>query len=363
MRSRIQECRAHLFTWDVTTNFDKDLSAKELDDSFAREFPETCSRLLEGSPPGYFVLCPLTSFNASEGRVSRYLVAVVESQPANGSVRMLPEQIWRYALADSEIRKQSVNASNENNNEDDGENNSGNYLCYGTDGDAFYWMVFFEGRLCHWAEDNAWDKNRLERIRIFLKHDSLFSRAESFSEICLRGSFEDRLFKVASKDPFWRKINLRKEKRESGNGRGPCLRKNIYRGSALISVALLGLLLYGWWQPADRECANCIDAQPVELTPPPEWFEVIEMKELVKGENGGAPVAPCVLPEFRVNGLVAGKVAMLSLPESGLTPGKTSVLAVGGSLGDFKVVSVGRDRVTLQCRDSVVQKGVGENAP
>ena len=375
--SRIVPVKAHLFTWEVSTNFDENLSPKELESSFATEFPETCSRLNEMNPPGYFVIWPLIAFNASEGRLSRYLVAIVESQPENISAKLLPRQIWRYALADNSIRNVPVDMAG----------NSGNYMCYGIDEDAFYMMVFFEGRLCHWAEENristgeesfeVWLENRLERIRNFLKKDPLFSRAESFVEIPLEESFDEHLFKAASKDPFWKKWNLQKEKEARPRSRSIRLNKRCCKWLFLVAFPFALILLKGHLLEFsyDVECMGCTDALPVELDLPPQLLEVSEMRNLDDGKPAKnelqKPLPPieadaspsCILPRLRVNGLVAEKVAILALGESHGMPQKTLAASVGDSLGNFMVASVGRDRVVLQCRDSVVEKGVGESVP
>ena len=356
---------ARLFTWEIATNFDEILSERELDEVFVKEFPSTCARLKDCSPPGRFVIWPLLSFNASEGRLSRYLVAVVKSEPGAMSARMLPRQIWRYALADSTILKWA-----ENNRLDD---NSGNYVCYGMEGNEFYLMVFFEGRFCHWLEETVcdaagddtpcdWFENRLDRFRRFLKNDPLFSRAASFTEICLEGAFDERLFRGASGDPFWRSLDLRKDrcllKTQKGTVR---LRNAAYGGFCLMLLAIVSLVFYGRYTGQYDECVGCVEALPVELNPPPELFEVAETDEVYEQMvSSAASGMSCVLPEFRVHGLVSGKVAMLSLVESeGAT--KSLVLGEGDTLGNFKVLSIGRDAIRLACGGKIVEGGVGES--
>ena len=356
-----------LFTWEVATNYDDVPSSKDLEEAFAREFPETCSRMKESVPPRRFVAWPLISFNASEGRLSRYLVTVEEASEKGR--RRLPRQIWRYGLADRTIRKMGADQVPED--------NSGNYLCYGLDGDEIYLMVFFEGRLCHWLEEQlvvesgearalAFER-RVERFRRFLRADSLFSRAQAFAEVALEGGFSERLFKAAASDSFWqRRLFCDKDKASRKRGRhrdfsrsGPVYKGLVGKGLAWLVVA--GALAWFGLPGKSSDC-DLEDVAPVELIPAPEFVEVAEPRGNIdeKPQKSYAETPRCVLPELRVMGVIDGKLATVSL-DTGLVKTRM-LLAVGDSLGNYRVRSVEHGVVALECGTAVVERSVGDGA-
>ena len=209
---RARAVRARMFTWEVVTDFEGEVSHESLESSFARDFPEMQCRP---------VFWKMISFNAADGRRHRYLVAVPDaarescerdsrgkqSRGRKSRGRALPESVGLYALADKEIRSCDC---------------GGNMRFAAVVDGVLYILVFMEGRLCHWSEENGYGGNsaafveeRLERFDTFLEKDPLFSRAESRAG-CYADTFATRfvpdatfaLFAVAARDPFWKGLDL-----------------------------------------------------------------------------------------------------------------------------------------------------------
>lgn len=139
---RARAVRAKMFTWEVVTDFDCDAPQESLEEAFAKEFPE-----MQGSCVAFW---KMVSFNAADGRKHRYLVAVTDVEQ-EGSMsrgqerraqerRALPESIGLYALADREMRSCDC---------------GGNMRFAAVVDGVLYILVFMEGRLCHWSEENG----------------------------------------------------------------------------------------------------------------------------------------------------------------------------------------------------------------
>ena len=354
---------AKLLTWECTTAFDEIPALETLESLFESEFPRTCRRLQESG--GFYRIWHLISFNSSEGRRSRFLVALVEKRFGNVRWRALPEQIWLSAAADQMIR--SLPESD----------NAGNYLCYGYAGNTLCVLVFFEGRLCHWSEESfakncsratldARMEQAVSRFRRFLESDALFSRAKHFEEICLQGNFEPEFslshFKVAARDAFWRGRDLRKPEENSGLAFANVMNALQQKWVWLVLLAVIALLMPKFYKLLNSDWSkvlNIPNPEPIELSLPPEWGESLEARDSGRGaaEETLAPVRPkrnCSLPEFSLRGVVAEKLAMVSVG------GQLRTLAVGDSLESFAVHAVGREHVELGCGDSLLVRRVGE---
>lgn len=350
---------ARLLTWECMSTFDEIPAQAELEGMFEKEFPRTCLRLKEGG--GFYRIWHLVSFNSSEGRRSRFLVALVENPLVVGRQRALPRQIYMMAIADKWMRSADSpalpNASCEN---------DGNYLCYGYTDNVLCILVYFEGRLCHWSEEVFAGElsvqiremklmRSLERFRRFLKSDALFSRAKNFEEILLQDDFSRVLFKKASRDSFWRGRDLRKSEinavkspREFWNGL--LGRKMLWLFVAVaIAVFWNGRNVSDW----GGALKNAVAPVSIELSLPPEWDLVEELRE-----NPVVVKPKCKLPEFLLKGVVGEKIAMVSVEGS-----QTHTLALGDSLGLFAVKTIGRDHVELICGDSNIVKKVGAREP
>lgn len=364
--NRVKAVEADLFTWEYVSAYDDFPLLQEVHAAFVKEFPELCrrSRGTVGGAP--YALWPLDTYRASPGgeTVTRYLVAVSNEglAPAGRSARLLPRQIWLYAAARELIRERTSR---------DGDCR-GHYWCYAVVGATLYTLVFFRGRLCHWSEESDYGDLylTLERFRCFLKTDSLFSRAGEFVEICMGEKFKRRYFRGAARDVFWRGFDLRKgaalgnRAKKAGGARGAV-------GSRAGAVLLLSLAWLGYsaWSGADGiDCGACIDAVPVPLAPAPFAPSPL-VSDSLDGPRGGGPVPAasnrkvCSFPDFEVKGLVAGKLAMVSVAgESAGGAGEVRLLSPGDSLGTFAVDEVGRDRVRFVCGDSLYRRGAGDAA-
>ena len=100
---RVRAVPARLLTWECTTTFDEIPELKTLESLFKKEFPQTCLRLQQSG--GFYRIWHMVSFNSSEGRRSRFLVALVEAPLEKNSGRVLPQQIYLMTKADKVIRE------------------------------------------------------------------------------------------------------------------------------------------------------------------------------------------------------------------------------------------------------------------
>lgn len=340
--------RANLFTWELSSNFDETVSPRQVNDLFEREFPTAVKRLRDGG--GSYSLWPLVSFNAAEGRLSRFLVAFTERDAHRGRLRRLPSQIWLYSVADAAAA-----------NIPDREYN-GSFWFHMLVGGILYMLVFFEGRFCYWSEErfdfpskecSGSLQERLARFRRFLVEDPLFSR-DSIIEISGdRGDYDDSLrqafFRRASRDPFWRHLSLteRTEKKIEATAKKEIL---IILGGVLL-LFLLGYNLAGTFLFDDLDVAR-FDALPEQLLPAPEIVnaEKIPTDDVDFFHGLQDQTAACNMPEFRLKGIVAEKLAVISISE------KSKVLRPGDSLGSFSLFEIGKDYVRLACLDSVLER-------
>lgn len=367
---------AKLLTWECMTTFDEIPAQAELERVFEMEFPRTSRRLQECG--GFYRIWHLVSFNSSEGRRSRFLVALVEKPVEKRtfekitfekiSRRVLPEQIWLSAAADQAIRKLHES------------DNAGNYLCYAHAEGRLFVLVFFEGRLCHWSEDFVGGHAKLElalsRFRRFLESDALFSRAEHFQEIALQGDFtqgiisqdfsSQALFKRASRDSFWRWHDLRKPEVKATTGFAELVGAILGRKTCWLLILALAMLLgkfgeLGAKLKSDLQ-SNVADVVPPELSVPeismlevsPDWNAVVELPES-SAPRVRKPI--CLLPEVFLKGVVGEEIAVVAVA------GEPKEITAGDSLGSFEVLAIGRDQVALACGDSTVVKKVGAHGP
>ena len=317
---------ASLFTWEYVSPFDEIPDMKRVYRAFEREFRN------------HFRLLHLLSFNSGEYCCSRYLVVMPENQLPYTRKRLLPRQIALLAAADRAIRMQK-NALD----------NSGNIFCYAVDNKKFKVLVFFEGRLCHWSESELEDSSienenlELERFRRFLKTDTLFSRVKAFSEIRIEGIRRSDL-KKAVRDPLWRSLNLQNESRAKGKKSWLW-----YALVLLLAVVVLKMFNVGWFKPV----TEIPDSALVELEEPPAWIESTEpMAKVELRSVGGAKISRCILPNFKLKGVIAAKLVMVDVE------GNSSTKFVGDSLGSFKVLSIGGNGVGLACGDSLLYRSV-----
>lgn len=375
-------CR--LMTWEYCTTFDGDPSASKVLEEFLREMP----RRVELAGGSLLVkMCPMVSFNATEGRLWRYLVALPSSMEggllldsgARKSERLLPEQISLAALANKFLMEQQ-------------NGNSGNCVFWALHSDVLYLLVYFEGRLCHWSEEQGYAATssgagdcvkslvdeRLARFRKFLEQDSLFSRAERFDVVELQvdsSGFSLEQFRDASRDPFFRGMNLKVAAGDSlfplGPGRKWPHRRRLQVVAASLALfvfalvffvaSILGMPLDGFETPAEIPDAIAVelDSPPMEETVEEPQASIKELRAMSRGlaqaghtgyvgrARGG--LAPsCVPPSIKLRGIAGEKLAIAEVN------GRTETLSLGDSLaasnGAFMISGITRDRLILKCR-------------
>lgn len=392
-KKRIAPVAARLMTWEVTTSFDGTLTETELRKRFDEDFRDVFNAgFADGECAVFF--WPLVSFNASDGRKHRYLVAVAEEPLENYRKtfdRCLPKQIALYAIADKILR-----------GEWDGEDclkcdemcaecggecaevaDNGNLLFVALCEHCVYILVFMEGRLCHWSEEYGYGemfddacRERVARFKEFLKADELFAKMNDVGEfvVCCEkiGTVEESLhvkdlFQVAARDPFWRGKDL-----DACDSMKPCERQRwTVRAVAvlILCVAIFAICddmtdaLYA--KIIDGESRNSfVDAAPVELSQPAA--RDLEMLAWAEGHRdllpskwtlGRAGLAGndafgnrrtsrgiCDSSEFSLLGIVGGRVALVKT-----SAGETKTLSVGDSLSRYRVKQIGMNDVVMRC--------------
>lgn len=380
---RARAVRTRMFTWEMVTDFEGEVSQESLESSFARDFPEMQCRP---------VFWKMISFNAADGRRHRYLVAVPDAARESGERKLcrrefrglesrgraLPESIGLYALADKEIRSCDC---------------GGNMRFAAVVDGVLYILVFMEGRLCHWSEEHGYGgssaalvEERLERFDTFLKKDPLFSRAESRAgrgadsfASCFVPDASFALFPVAARDPFWKGLDL-----FAFGSAGAKARFSPVRTLLLACIALPGA-----WEAAQLVkaqnnaeapgnaalqrnagaygCEECTTGTAPELDAPPQavpgdsaWIMKPAVMSADKNRAGfphpdmnhaameSAPACPP--PAISIQGTIDGKLAQAR--EAG---GEIRWLGIGDSVGAYAVASIGRDRVHLVCNGTPLE--------
>jgi len=384
---KVAPVAARMMTWEVTTAFDGMPTETELRKRFDEDFREVFNAgFADGECAVFF--WPLVSFNASDGRKHRYLVAVADEPLENYRKtfdRCLPKQIALYAIADKVLRGEwggeSCLKCDETCAGRGGEcvvfdNNcaeNGNLLFVAFWGHCLYILVFMEGRLCHWSEEYGYGevfddacRERVARFKEFLKADELFAKMNGVGEfvVCCEnvGAVEksphmNELFQVSARDPFWRGKDL-----DECETMKPCERRRWIMSALALFVfcacvfAMCGgslNLLYAKF--FDDEKFNLfIDAAPVELSPPAA--RDLEMLAWAEGHRDLFPAkwtlgravlssrGACDSSEFSLLGIVGGRVALVKT-----SAGETKTLSVGDSLSRYRVKRIGMNDVVMRC--------------
>lgn len=384
---KVAPVAARMMTWEVTTAFDGTLTETELRKRFDEDFRDVFNAgFADGECAVFF--WPLVSFNASDGRKHRYLVAVADESLENYRKtfdRCLPKQIALYAIADKvlcgEWGGENCLKCDEACAECGGEcvvfdNNcveNGNLLFVAFWGHCLYILVFMEGRLCHWSEEYGYGevfddacRERVARFKEFLKADELFAKMNDVGEfvVCCEkvGTVEESLhvkdlFQVAVRDPFWRGKDL-----DECDSMKPCeLRRWVMSSVALLVFCAsvfamcggsLNLLCAKFF---DDELRNSfVDVAPVELSPPAArnlemlaWAEghrdLLPAKWTL-GRAGLSSRGACDSSEINLLGIVGGRVALVKT-----SAGETKTLSVGDSLSRYRVKRIGMNDVVMRC--------------
>lgn len=325
--ARVQGIHARICTWELVTGFGQNPTEEDLMDYFRRDFPE-----VEGLPKFWKMI----SFNSSEGRHHRYLVILAEQGRLHGG-RKLPISLFLYTRADEQMGSREGN---------------GNFRYAALVGETLYVLLFYEGRLCHWSEERGYGdaraglraKERLRRMDEFLRRDPLFSQAEAFQcgvMECLDMDFDDpagmwmEQLRRAARDPFWRGLHL--EPRAGG----PRV--------ALSIILLLMLMVAGFlaWKNLDTGCGKLFGPEAPLLTPPAtgpisKETRLSDRTKMPRPKNEDA-VRDCQKPMLIIRGIVGNRLF------SGVSGGEPVMKQLGDSLGSYRVKSVLRDRVVLEC--------------
>lgn len=362
---RVGGVGAPLFTWEVSVPFDDEPGEARLREEFAREFPELSGRCR----PCFW---KMVAFNGDSGRKVRYLVAVAAGVDGMRRKfdRVLPEGIALYGKADNVIRTGGVHGcvrgsvhGNTPGSSADHADSGGNALFSFLCGSRLVILVFCEGRLCHWSEEEGYEEGfggrayaeRMERFRRFLARDEYLARGCPYSE------FRERVdpatmqgeFRRAARDPFWRGLDL----------------DNVPRVRPLVRRAVLALLLVAVIVCALGSFAALFRYGPfaeghareapydIALTDPPaivpgadEVRDTLYRARLHKKSRFYREShyksdfkTKCAAPPLRLRSVVQG-VLFQGDAGDGMRWYRT-----GDSIGAFVVDSVGRDDVILEC--------------
>ena len=385
---KVAPVAARMMTWEVTTSFDGTLTETELRKRFDEDFREVFNAgFADGECAVFF--WPLVSFNASDGRKHRYLVAVAEEPLENYRKtfdRCLPKQIALYAIADKILRGEwegvnglkcdeiCVGRGGECVEFDKNCAENGNLLFIALWKHCLYILVFMEGRLCHWSEEYGYGetfddacRERVARFKEFLKADELFAKMNGVGVFGEGSPKVDELFQVAVRDPFWRGKDL-----DECDSMKPCERQRwTVRAVAvlILCVAIFAICddmtdaLYA--KIIDGESRNSfVDVPPVELSQPAA--RDLEMLAWAEGHRDLLPAkwtlgragfvdgvasrswltsrGTCDSSEFSLLGIVGGRVALVKT-----SAGETRTLSVGDSLSRYRVKRIGMNDVVMRC--------------
>ena len=428
LNNHIAAVSARMMTWEVTTSFDGILTETELQKRFEEDFGNLFGKRNEeggdacdtGVRANRVFFWPLVSFNASDGRKHRYLVAFANEPLAHYRKkydRSLPRQIALYVIADKMLRGEAVdevavdihancnakwniadgsfadaftikNAAESLVSEIGVEENfasDGNLLFIALWKNVLYVIVFAKGRLCHWSEESGYGvcfdeqiAERVARFKEFLKTDELFANAGAFAEtfICCDDILDaETLFKTAAKDPFWRGLDLDKsesmklcEKRRWT----VCASMLLMLG---LAVALFSRDAFRWLYLrtfTDGRIAEFSDVAPVELSSPAT--RDLEMLAWAEGHRDLLPVKWTHGRDEAADGLfdkprsrkacdsldykLLGIVGgRVALMES--VTGESKMLSVGDSLSRYRVKEIGKNEVVLRCGRKEVRYEIG----
>ncbi len=371
---RIAPVLARMMTWEVTTAFDGTLTETELQKRFDEDFQgvqSACDGDV-GCAENRVLFWPLVSFNASDGRRHRYLVAVADEPLLcyrHKFDRCLPRQIALYAIADKILRGEKADFAGVEYMENGRKivealsRNDGNLLFTSLWSNTLYKLVFVKGRLCHWSEENGYGdaldglcQNRVERFKAFLKADELFANVDSFDEVQVRCDsmmVADDLFRMCVRDPFWCHLDL-----DECKSMKYC-EKHRLAGVVVVAAFLmlafwLAFPLLDFGENPKHELMN--DVASVELDQPPS--EVIELLAWAKGHRDLLPVrwggVACNPPRFKLLGIAGDRAILVETSTS-----ERKILTMDDSLDSYRIKKIGRNDVVFRCGRKEVRYEVG----
>ena len=402
LRKNVAAVSARMMTWEVTTSFDGTLTEMELRKRFDEDFgnvfgvreDESRETFDTGMHAGRVFFWPLVSFNASDGRKHRFLVAMANESLASYRKkfdRCLPQQIALYAVADKVLRGEQRNGivtdihANSSANEgaakssavqfgvEENVADNGNLLLVALWKNILYILVFMKGRLCHWSEElgygDCFDERiaeRVQRFKEFLKADELFASAGAFGEAFVCGdNVPDTkiLFQIGAKDSFWRDLDL-----DESESMKPCKKRRWTMCALMLLTLGLSFAFFSgdsWVMRNVRGLCDAVPAKevaPVELSLPAErdleklaWAEGhrdLLPAKWTQGRDGSAEGSfgvrrsrwTCDSLDCKLLGIVGGRVALMKT-----AAGETKTLSVGDSLLKYRVKEIGRNEIVLRC--------------
>jgi len=419
-----------MWTWELTTAFDGVLTAAELQKCFEEEFRSAFENAdfcdvgstnigedsyTEKKPgcekdnlgykdfAGRVSFWPLVSFNASDGRKHRYLVAFPDESLLcyrKHYDRCLPRQVALYFIADKILRgewedfcdeKQESHCCFAVNNDADGANASvasipldGNLMLVALWKNILYIIVFAKGRLCHWSEESGYGdcfdehcQNRVERFRTFLKNDEFFSDVKVLGEAfvqCDGLANMDNLFYGVTRDSFWRRLDL-----DACETMKACKKRRwsfliVFLAALCCFLSLMNKNLFKIFGENGMQKDDVAFVLPVELTPPSErdlemlaWADGHANMDLarrhvwrtdslnfVEQGNNRIPQKRCGTLDFKLLGIVGARAILAESPA-----GVTRTLKKDDLLMSYRVVKIGRNDVVLRCGRREVRYEVG----
>ena len=390
LNTHVAAIAARMMTWEVTTAFDGTLTETELrkrfDDDFCGAFKEGCD---ERDSFNQVFFWPLISFNATDGRKHRYLLATADETLAGYRKkfdRCLPRQVALYAMADQVLRGENT----EKNAPEDGD-----LLFVALWNNVLYVLVFVKGRLCHWSEDFGYGESidercrlRVERFKSFLKSDDLFANSGAsssvfpvaFSEVyvcCDHLTNMDEFFRDGVRDPFWRHLDL-----DACESMKPCEKRRWTLCFALFALCTVLALTCGsswtwnrsleWLRSWNGDALGTSNVAPVELSLPAAHD--LEMLAWAKGHRDLLPAkwgrlrdgtadeprgrlqhsrCSCDSSAVKLLGIVGGRAALVTT-----AAGEMKTLSLGDSLYSYRVKRIGMDDIVLRCGGKEVRYAV-----
>ncbi len=298
--------------------------------------------------------------------------------------------------------------------------NDGNLLLTAIFEGKLYLLVFVAGRLCHWSEECGYDSENkdalkrlcMERVKCFqsfMAKDCFFLNAvataassaampgavlgaavaspaampgavldaavassaaiafpHSFRTCCLPSlEFDENLFRKASKDSFWRHLDL--DKTTSAKA---CVQRKRLLLSAILLLLTAAISLYHslieplvssflgnrllnenacealWTSQNDSATSekNFAQTQTAQNTVDAYFLQnSLNRKNLRQQHPLQSRRSLCAKPDLTVNGIVSGRAILAEIAT------EKKVLRLGDSVGNYRIESIGRSDVLLKC--------------
>ena len=183
-------------TLEMQTPFGEEPHEAMIVNHIKKELPLSCERVHHR-----ISFLPLISFNSSMGRTHRFLVAFSLKDFSIDRPfcdRVLPLAIAFTAYAEEEMLKKE---------------GFENLICGGYLKGHLFLLIFCEGKLVHWIQEQVEEKTidlnqRLHRLRLFIQGDAFLSRLGDCPVSIASEPAVSSLFEKALLDPFWQNWDL-----------------------------------------------------------------------------------------------------------------------------------------------------------